>query len=114
MDLYRERWTIENVFREVVKVFGLERLIGSRPLAMVFQASFCMLLYNVLQGLRQLTARAKAIEPETISTAKMFDRVRRSLSALNELLGVDASVHAVVTALAPQILQAPAANIRDC
>jgi hypothetical protein len=86
LELYRERWTIEAVFREVVKVFGLERLIGSRPLAMVFQASFCMLLYNVTQGLRQIAARTQSIEAETISTVKMFDGIRRSLTALNELL----------------------------
>lgn len=95
LELYRERWTIETVFHDVVTVFGLERLIGGRPLAMVFQASFCMLLYNVIQGLRQLTARTQAIEPQTISPKKMFDGIRRSLTALNELLTPDDCVSAL-------------------
>ncbi len=86
LELYRQRWTIEAVFREVVQVFGLSRLIGSHPKAMVFQTSFCMLLYNVLQGERQIAARTQSIHPETISTTKMFDRVRRSLTALFEFL----------------------------
>lgn len=86
LELYRQRWSIEDVFRELVQVFGLERLIGSHPQAMIFQTSFCMFLYNVLQGQRQIVAKAHAIDLEIISTTKMFDRVQRSLTALFELL----------------------------
>src|SRR5687768_3222069 len=54
------RWGIENVFQQVTEVFELRRLIGSTPQAGVFQAAFCLLLYDTRQ---QLVAWAAAGDP---------------------------------------------------
>src|SRR4051794_23314308 len=46
LEAYLRRWGIEQVFQRVTEVFGLEHLIGTRPLALIFQAAFCFVLYN--------------------------------------------------------------------
>jgi Transposase DDE domain len=49
---YLMRWQIEAVFQEITEVFELRHLIGCTPKATVFQASLCLVIYNVLQLLR--------------------------------------------------------------
>jgi hypothetical protein len=48
LTVYLARWGIERVFQQITEVFALRRLIGSTPQATVFQAAFCLLLYNRL------------------------------------------------------------------
>jgi hypothetical protein len=84
--VYLMRWGIENMFQRVTEVFHLRRLIGSTPQATVFQASFCLLLYNLIQVIRQYIAAAQEVEPETISTENLFDDVTRQLVSWTELL----------------------------
>ena len=43
------RWGIERVFHQITDVFSLRNLIGTTPPAVLFQLSFCLLLYNSLQ-----------------------------------------------------------------
>ncbi len=50
--IWLTRWQIEIVFQQITEVFHLQRLIGCRPLATVFQASLCLVLFNVLQLVR--------------------------------------------------------------
>jgi Transposase DDE domain len=57
--VYLTRWGIERVFQQITEVFALRRLIGSTPQATVFQAAFCLLLYNMVQVLRVLPASAR-------------------------------------------------------
>jgi hypothetical protein len=52
LSVYLARWGIERVFQQITEVFALRRLIGSTPPATVFQAAFCLLLYNMVQVLR--------------------------------------------------------------
>src|SRR5262245_10264581 len=47
--VYLRRWQIETVFQQITEVFGLEHLIGCTPGATVFQASLCLVMYNVMQ-----------------------------------------------------------------
>jgi hypothetical protein len=81
--LYAERWGIEQVFQKVTEVFGLKRLIGGTPKACIFQFAFCLLLYNMIQVIRGYLAEAHDIEPEDISTEKLFDDVEQQLIAWN-------------------------------
>jgi hypothetical protein len=81
--LYAERWGIEQVFQKVTEVFGLSRLIGSTPRACIFQFAFCLLLYNMIQVIRGYLAEAHDVEPEDISTEKLFDDVEQQLIAWN-------------------------------
>lgn len=81
--VYSERWGIERVFQTVTEVFGLKRLIGSTPKACIFQFAFCLLLYNMIQVIRGYLAEAHDVEPEEISTEKLFDDVEDQLVAWN-------------------------------
>ncbi|SFJ71860.1 transposase [Planctomicrobium piriforme] len=85
LQVYRERWQIERVFQQVTEVFQLQRLIGSSPQAAVFQASFCLVLYNVLQTIRGYIAEAQQTAAETISTELLFRDVQRQLVCWTEL-----------------------------
>ena len=59
LTVYLARWGIERVFQQITEVFALRRLIGSTPQATVFQAAFCLLLYNMVQVLRGYIALAQ-------------------------------------------------------
>lgn len=56
LEVYLRRWGIERMFQQVTEVFHLAALIGSTPQATVFQASFCFLLYNMVQVIRAYIA----------------------------------------------------------
>jgi hypothetical protein len=85
--LYRERWGIEQMFQQVTEVFGLERLIGGRPEATIFQFAFCLLLYNQLQLMRAYVLKHQKCETETVSLEQLFVDVRRELIAWAVVLG---------------------------
>ena len=85
MDAYLRRWGIENVFQQVTEVFHLERLISSTPQGTIFQFSFCLLLYNLLQVTRAYIAQAQQRQPDTISSEMVFYDVHRQLISLTEL-----------------------------
>ena len=57
--VYLMCWSIENMFQRITEVFHLRTLIGSTPQATVFQAAFCLLLYNLIQVIRQYIAGAR-------------------------------------------------------
>lgn len=82
LEIYLQRWSIERVFQQVTEVFSLQTLIGSSPQAMIFQASFCLLLYNLIQVVRGYVAQAASEEVESVqevSTEKLFEDVQREL-----------------------------------
>jgi hypothetical protein len=88
LGVYLQRWGIERVFQRITEVFHLRSLIGSTPEAGVFQAAFCLLLYNVITVLRAYISAAQERAPETISTENLFYDVHRDLVALHEVLSV--------------------------
>ena len=73
--LYRLRWGIEEVFQQVTEVFHLQALIGTTPQGTVFQFAFCLLLYNLLQVVRQ--AQCPAALPRAILRLPKGGRARR-------------------------------------
>jgi hypothetical protein len=88
LTVYLARWGIERVFQQITEVFALQRLIGSTPQATVFQAAFCLVLYNMVQVLRGYIAAARP-EPglaETLSTEQIFYDVQRELTAVSVLV----------------------------
>lgn len=87
--LYRERWGIEQVFQKVTEVFHLARLIGSSPKAIIFQAAFCMLLYNMLQVVRAIIADTQDRAPATISTFRLFEDLHKQLTVVHFLTPPD-------------------------
>jgi hypothetical protein len=88
LEVYRQRWGIERVFQRVTEVFHLQTLIGSTPQAGVFQAAFCLILYNIVMVVRGYISQAQQRPAESISTEKLFDDVQRDLVALHEVLSV--------------------------
>ena len=86
---YRNRHDIERVFQQTTEVFGLTRLIGTSPLAGLFQFSFCLLLYNIVQILRGGIAEAAERPAERISSEKLFDDVRDQLNAWRVMIPSD-------------------------
>ena len=86
---YEKRWGIETVFHQITDVFSLRHLIGTQPRAVLFQLSFCLLLYNTLQVVRAHLAWHQGCAAETISNEKRFYDVKRQLVAVNELVAVE-------------------------
>ena len=87
--LYRGRWGIEQVFQQITEVFDLRSLIGTTPEGTVFQLSFCLLLYNLIQVVRAQVAAGARLAPEVVSTELLYEDVRRQLTALAEVVGLD-------------------------
>jgi hypothetical protein len=88
LTVYLARWGIERVFQQITEVFVLQRLIGSTPQATVFQAAFCLVLYNMVQVVRGYIAAARP-EPcltELLSAEQIFYDVQRELTAVSVLL----------------------------
>jgi hypothetical protein len=85
--LYRERWGMEQMFQQVTEVFGLERLIGGRPEATIFQFAFCLLLYNQLQLVRAYVLKHQEQQTELVSLEQLFVDVRRELIAWAVVVG---------------------------
>jgi hypothetical protein len=89
LELYRVRWSIETVFLTVSEVFHLKHLIGSHPQGILFQASLCMMYYNVLQVLRGIAAQTQQRATQDVSTHNLFTDLQHELIALHRLAKPD-------------------------
>jgi hypothetical protein len=81
LEVYLMRWGIEQVFQQVSEVFALKKLIGSTPRAGVFQAAFCLLLYDMVQTARAYAAQAGERSVDEVSGEKLFYDMRQQLIA---------------------------------
>jgi hypothetical protein len=79
LEVYRGRWKIEEMFQQVSEVFELRKLIGCTPQAALFQAAFCLLMYNLIQTLRGYAAQDGNVKREEVSTHNLFYDVKRAL-----------------------------------
>jgi len=86
LDVYRERWSIEEAFQNVVELFHLRRLIGSRPPAMIFQSAICLTLFNVLAVVRAILADTQSRPADEISMCQVNEGLHRDLTACHRLL----------------------------
>lgn len=86
LQVYRERWTIEQMFQKVTEVFGLSHLISTTPEATLFQFAFCMVLHNIVQVIRSYVAEAQACAAQTISAEKLFEDVTKQLTAWSQFI----------------------------
>lgn len=109
LEVYRERWGIERVFQKITEVFSLGRLIGSTPQAAIFQAAFCLVLYNLIQVVRGVIAggRDEATTPlESISSEQVFHDAHRQLIAVTELVSPTDLASALTPALGQEAMRA--------
>jgi hypothetical protein len=88
---YLARWQIENVFQTITEVFELRHLIGCAPQATVFQASLCLVMYNVLQVLRGYAAASapELVAVEALSAEQIFADLHEELVGLHRVLDAD-------------------------
>ena len=89
LETYLLRWGIEQMFQSVTEVFCLRQLIGCTPKANIFQASFCLVIYNAIVVMRSYVAAAGNVKPDHVSTAKFFDDVQEELIAHQKLGTID-------------------------
>jgi hypothetical protein len=85
--LYRKRWGIETMFQHVVQTFDLRHLISGTPQGTVFQAVFCLLLYNITRLVRDYVAVGAKCSPETISLKVLFKDMVDELTAWMKVIG---------------------------
>jgi hypothetical protein len=85
---YLERWQIENVFQQITEVFELRHLIGCTPQATVFQASLCLVIYNILQVVRAYAAQAgpQPVAVNALSSEQIFQDMHEELLGLHRVL----------------------------
>jgi Transposase DDE domain len=104
--VYLARWGIERVFQQITEVFALRRLIGSTPQATVFQAAFCLLLYNLVQVIRGYiaTAQPQPCLVEAVSAEQLFYDVQRELTAVSVLVPAPMVVAAYTAELSQEEL----------
>lgn len=79
--LYRRRWGIETMFQKIVQTFNLRNLIGGTAEATIFQAVFCMLLYNITLIVRDHVAAGAQQVPKTVSLDLLFGDMVDELTA---------------------------------
>jgi hypothetical protein len=88
LEVYLMRWQIERVFQQITEVFNLQSLIGSTAEATIFQAAFCIVLYNMIQVVKAYIAagRDEVVLTEEVSSEQVFYDVQRQLIALSEVV----------------------------
>lgn len=91
LEIYLHRWQIENVFQQITEVFDLQHLIGNAPGATVFQASLCLVIYNMLQVIRGYVAAGPAAPRPCaeLSVEKIFESLKKQLVSLHEVLDTE-------------------------
>jgi hypothetical protein len=99
LGLYRHRWGIEQMFQQVTETFSLKHLIGSTPLAILFQMAFCLLMYNLIKVVKAYVAEDGKVDREQLSTANLFYDVKRELGTWS-YLGVPVPEHQATDAQA--------------
>jgi hypothetical protein len=89
--VYLNRWQIETVFQKITEVFELRHLIGCTPQATVFQASLCLVMYNVLEVFRGHIAasRPEPLTVDQLSIANIFKDLHKDLTAVHQILKAD-------------------------
>ena len=82
LELYRRRWGIEQVFQQITETFSLEHLIGCSPNAVLFQLSFCLMLYNVTQVVRAYLAQDGNVSAQRVSMFNLFCEIERGMTTM--------------------------------
>ena len=105
LEAYLMRWSIEQMIQQVTEVFHLGDLIGTTPRATLFQASFCLLLFNLIILIRSYIAQGQKTPESTISAENLFYDVQRQLIAWTEILSTEQTLHLISTTQTPSQLR---------
>ncbi len=82
---YALRWRIECVFQQITEIFSLDHLIASTPQGTIFQAAFCLILYNMTHVIRSYVAlcQEQPLAVADVSTEMLFTDIRGELIGLH-------------------------------
>ena len=81
LKLYRRRWGIEQMFQQVTETFALQHLIGCTPRAILLQLALCLLMYNLIQVVKNYVAEDGRVAVSIVSTYGLFYDLKRELQA---------------------------------
>jgi hypothetical protein len=101
LETYLLRWGIEQMFQQITEVFCLGQLISNTPRATIFQACFCLVIYNAMLVMRSYVAAAGNVQPQQVSTQKFFDDVQEELIAHQKLGTIDSVAQTMAQVKSP-------------
>jgi hypothetical protein len=73
--LYPCRWNIERMFYDLKEVLNLHRFYSANPNAVAMQVYASVMVYTAFRVAQGLSASQAGVEPEEISTAKLFPKL---------------------------------------
>ena len=74
LSLYRERWSVERMFHDLKVVLNLRRFYAANTNAVALQLFTSAIVYTALRVTQDRIAEDHGLEPERLSTAKLFPR----------------------------------------
>lgn len=84
-DLYRDRWEVERMFQDLKTVLNLKYFYCGNANAIAMQLYAAAIVYTALRIGQGRLAKAATIEPELISTGKLFPLLGATLATLTTL-----------------------------
>ena len=82
LDLYRKRWQVERLFFELKEVLNLHRFYAGNLNAVAMQIYAAAIVHLAFKAAQARIARSAGIEPESLSTQKLFPRVAAASTSL--------------------------------
>ena len=95
LELYRQRWSIEQKFQKVSDQFTMGPYCSSTPEGILFHSALCLLLANNLTVLQTLLAYEREREAKSVSTHHLFEALRDELVVCKTLLTTDELVESL-------------------
>ena len=102
LELYRKRWSIEQKYQKVSKLFSMGPYVSSHPNGILFQSALCLVLANNLQILQTLMAGEQERSVETISTHNLFRHLKEELMVCQKLMTTDELVESLRMRVEPE------------
>jgi hypothetical protein len=82
VELYRTRWTVERMFYDLKEVLNLNRFYAANFNAIAMQVFASAIVYTALRTAQGRIARENGLEPEDLSTEKLFPKVAAASTSL--------------------------------
>jgi hypothetical protein len=82
LSLYQARWTVERLFYDLKEVLNLHRFYAANTNAVAMQVYAAAIVHTALRVAQGRLAHEAAIDPEEISTEKLFPKVAAASSCL--------------------------------
>lgn len=84
LELYGRRWKIERLFYDLKVVLNLHRFYAANANAVAMQVYAAAIVYAAMRVAQAKIAEAQSIQPERISTTKLFPRIAAASYALGQ------------------------------